>query len=81
MDLKYSPNNRFLAASTADMWVDVYNVTKGYARISRCTGHSANVRGLDWTSDSSIFHTDAADGELLVWDAKKGKQVSLCLVV
>ncbi|MEW5311518.1 MAG: hypothetical protein WDW38_003227 [Sanguina aurantia] len=77
LDLKYSPNNRFMASSTADMWVDVYNVTKGYARISRCSGHSANVRGLDWTTDSSIFHTDAADGELLVWDAKKGKQVPI----
>lgn len=75
MDLRYSPNAHFLAAATADTWVDIYNVDRGYARVARCTGHSSTVRGLDWSTDSSMIQTASADLELLTWNARTGKQV------
>lgn len=48
---------------------------KGYARVARCTGHSATVRGVDWSLDSSIIMSHSADLELLYWNARTGKQV------
>lgn len=38
-DIKYSPDCRLMAAATADTWIDIYSVTKGYQRVQRCTGH------------------------------------------
>jgi len=76
-DIMYSPNNRFMAASTYDTWIDIYNVDRGYARVARCTGHSATVRGVDWSLDSSIIMSHSADLELLYWNARTGKQVTL----
>ncbi|KAJ9506292.1 hypothetical protein QJQ45_013870, partial [Haematococcus lacustris] len=76
-DIKYSPNNRFLAVATFDTWIDLYNVDKGYSRMARCSGHSATVRGLDWSTDSSMVQTASADLELLLWNARTAKQITL----
>jgi len=74
-DLMYSPNNKFLAVGTYDAWIDVYAVDKGYKRIARCIGHSATVRGIDWSEDSCILMSNSNDYELLFWDARTGKQI------
>ena len=51
------------------------SVDKGYQRISRCAGHSATVRGVDWSVDSSVVVSNSNDYELLSWAARTGKQV------
>ncbi|KAG2422675.1 hypothetical protein HXX76_015839 [Chlamydomonas incerta] len=76
-DIKYSPDSRLMAAATADTWIDIYSVVKGYQRVQRCTGHSSTVRGIDWSADSSILQSDSADLELLVWNARTGKQIPI----
>ena len=76
-DIKYSPNGKLMAVATFDCHIDIYNVDKGYARISQCKGHSSVVRGVDWSVDSSVIQTDSADLELLVWNARTGKQVCM----
>mmetsp|Transcript_34365 Transcript_34365/g.76299 ORF Transcript_34365/g.76299 Transcript_34365/m.76299 type:complete len:1172 (-) Transcript_34365:306-3821(-) len=76
-DLKYSPNNRFLAVAEFDTNIDIYSVEKGYQRISRCTGHSSTVRSVDWSTDSSIVMSTSNDYEILFWNAKTGKQITL----
>ncbi|GLC69071.1 hypothetical protein PLESTF_000783800 [Pleodorina starrii] len=76
-DLKYSPDCRHLAAATADTWIDIYNVSKSYQRVSRCSGHSSTVRGIDWSTDGSVLQSDSADLELLVWNARTGKQIPI----
>lgn len=56
------------------------SLQKGYQRIARCTGHSASVRGIDWSVDSSIIMSNSNDYELLFWD-RAGKQVGPgCLI-
>jgi len=57
------------------VFVCVHSVDKGYTRVQRCTGHSATVRGVDWSKDSSIVMSHSADLELLYWNARTGKQV------
>ncbi|GIL71076.1 hypothetical protein Vretimale_17844 [Volvox reticuliferus] len=76
-DLKYSPDCRLLAAATADTWIDIYSVSKGYTRLQRCSGHSSTVRGIDWSTDGSVLQSDSADLELLVWNARTGKQIPI----
>ncbi|GAX82495.1 hypothetical protein CEUSTIGMA_g9922.t1 [Chlamydomonas eustigma] len=76
-DIKYSPNCRFMAASSNETTIDVYNVEKGYQRLCRCHGHSATVRGIDWSTDSSVIMSNSNDLELLFWNARTGKQITL----
>ena len=38
-----------------------------------CVGHSAAVRHLDWSADSSALVSTAQDGEILYWTAATGK--------
>ena len=46
----------------------------------RCSGHSATIRGVDWSTDSSILMSNSNDSELLFWNSRTGKQVwgSVC---
>ncbi|KXZ42690.1 hypothetical protein GPECTOR_124g490 [Gonium pectorale] len=76
-DIKYSPDGRLMAAATADTWIDIYAASRGYQRIQRCTGHSSTIRGIDWSTDGSILQSDSADLELLVWNARTGKQIPI----
>uniref|UniRef100_A0A383VWQ6 EML-like second beta-propeller domain-containing protein n=1 Tax=Tetradesmus obliquus TaxID=3088 RepID=A0A383VWQ6_TETOB len=74
-ELDYSPDGKLLAAATFDAWVDVYNVEKGYQRIARCSGHSATVRTIDWSVDSSVLQSNCTAREILYWNPRTGKQV------
>lgn len=76
-DLKYSPNGKLLAASLYDTMIDVYSVERGYQRVCRCHGHSATVRGIDWNVDSSVIMSNSNDFELLYWNARTGKQMTM----
>ncbi|KAK9809912.1 hypothetical protein WJX72_001539 [[Myrmecia] bisecta] len=73
--MRYSPNNKYLAVGSTDTVIDIYNVAKGYQRTARCLGHSASVRHLDWSADSSLLQANCAANELLYWNPVTGKQV------
>ena len=75
-DMKYSPNNRYLAVAGNDTYIDIYNVARGYAKVARCSGHSATVKHIDWSADSSIIQSNCASYEILYWDARHGKQIT-----
>lgn len=75
-DLKYSPNNRYLAVASHDAYIDVYNASRGYEHVSRCTGHSATVKHLDWRLDSKLLQANCAAYEVLYWDPKTGRQIT-----
>jgi hypothetical protein len=40
-------------------------------------GHTAAVKHVDWSSCSNVIQSACAGGELLHWDARSGKQLSL----
>ena len=75
-DMKYSPNNRYLAVASHDTYIDVYAATRGYEHVSRCSGHSATVNHIDWRLDSKLFQANCAAYEVLYWDPKTGKQIT-----
>ena len=64
-DVKYSPDDRRVAVSTRDASLCIFLVRgkgcRGYVLQSKCEGHSAAVRHLDWSEDSSVLSSDGAD--------------------
>ena len=82
-DLKYSPDDASLAASTRDGAV-VTLAVGGNFEVPRSTpygsrlvfaGHgAAAAKHLDWTSDGSCLGSSGADYELLHWDPRDGSR-------
>ena len=75
-EIKYSPNSKYLAVASHDTCIDIYAVTREYARVTRCQGHSATVNHLDWSADSGVLQSTATDYEILYWNPKNGHQVA-----
>ena len=83
-DLKYSPDDASLAASTRDGAVATLAVGGGNFEVPRSTpygsrlvfaGHgAAAAKHLDWTSDGSCLGSSGADYELLHWDPGGGSR-------
>jgi len=42
---------------------------------ARCSGHSATVRTIDWSTDGSVLQSNCAAREILYWNARTGKQM------
>mmetsp|Transcript_32689 Transcript_32689/g.92738 ORF Transcript_32689/g.92738 Transcript_32689/m.92738 type:complete len:986 (+) Transcript_32689:227-3184(+) len=74
-DLKYSPCGSFLAVASHDQMIDIFNVSKGYAKVGRCSGHSSTVTHLDWSQDSKVIRSTDTARELLYFNARTCKQV------
>ena len=74
-DIKYSPSNKFMGVASNQTVIDIYNVDRGYQRACRCSGHSATIRSIDWSDDSSLIMSCSNDQELLFWNGRTGKQV------
>eukprot|EP00241_Pyramimonas_parkeae_P000789 CAMPEP_0114273362 /NCGR_PEP_ID=MMETSP0058-20121206/29060_1 /TAXON_ID=36894 /ORGANISM="Pyramimonas parkeae, CCMP726" /LENGTH=967 /DNA_ID=CAMNT_0001392819 /DNA_START=317 /DNA_END=3220 /DNA_ORIENTATION=+ len=75
--LKYSPDNRLLAAGSHDTCVHIYGVRGGkkqYQRMYQCRGHSSTVTQLDWSQDSSVLMSNDQSYEILCWEAGSGRK-------
>lgn len=40
---------------------------------ARCSGHSATVRTIDWSMDSSVLQSNCAAREILYWNPRTGE--------
>ena len=67
--VKFSPNGRFVAVSTADLKVEVFDVVGKYRRVNSCAGHKHGLLFMDWSEDSKYLQGAGADHEVLFWDA------------
>ncbi|KAG2499991.1 hypothetical protein HYH03_002273 [Edaphochlamys debaryana] len=74
-EIKYSPDGTKLAAGSHDNYIDIYDVTRHYARLARCAGHSSYITHLDWSVDSRVIQSNCGAYELLYFEAATGKQV------
>ncbi|PNH12713.1 Lipoxygenase y domain-containing protein 1 [Tetrabaena socialis] len=74
-ELKYSPDGTKLAAGSHDNFIDIYDVTRHYARLARCSGHSSYITHLDWSLDGRIIQSNCGAYELLYFEAATGKQI------
>jgi WD40 repeat protein len=81
-DLKYSPDNRYLAVAYM-LAVDVLELGRDatgptgvtYTPRSSCPGHSSVVKHVDWSSDGRLLMTNSQGYEILYYDASTGAQV------
>lgn len=63
-DLKFSPDGNYLAVASNDNFVDIYDSTKKFKRVSVLkTGLSSFVTHLDWSKDSGFVRVDSGAGE------------------
>ena len=74
-EMKYSPDNRYLAVAGHDMYIDIYATGADYAHVARCSGHSATVSHLDWSADSKLLQATDNAYEILYWNPRYGRQV------
>ncbi|GLC44364.1 hypothetical protein PLESTF_000049800 [Pleodorina starrii] len=74
-ELKYSPDGTKLAAGSHDNYIDIYDVTRHYARLARCAGHSSYITHLDWSIDGRVVQSNCGAYELLYFEAATGKQI------
>lgn len=74
-ELKYSPDNKFLAVAGHDMFIDIYATGAEYAHVARCSGHSATVSHIDWSADSRLLQSTDNAYEILYWNPRTGRQI------
>ena len=72
--LKYSPDGQYLAVGSDENTIDIYDISKQYARIGVCKGHSTKVAQLDWSTDSALLQSASSNHELLFWEMPTGTQ-------
>jgi microtubule-associated protein-like 6 len=75
-DIKYSPNNEFMAVGSHDAIIDIYKVTDKYRLMFSMKKHSAFITHLDWSLDSNYLHSNCGAHELLFFDANTGRQLT-----
>jgi WD40 repeat protein/Ca2+-binding EF-hand superfamily protein len=71
-DLKYSPNGQYLAVSSHDNYIDIYDVKHKYTKVARCKGHTSYVTHIDWSRDSRILQSNCGAYEIIYWDIPSG---------
>jgi microtubule-associated protein-like 6 len=73
-DLKFSPNGQYLAVSSHDMLVYIYDVANFDKKPVVCKGSTSAVTHIDWSTDSKWIHSNDLSYELLFYSATTGEQ-------
>ncbi len=85
----FSPDNKVLAAGSADGVVRLWNVGTGL-EARKCKGHTGGITALRFTPNGKYIISAAHDGSLRLWDVGTGKEersflghqsVVLCLAI
>lgn len=69
--VRFSPDGRHLATTSADRLVKVFDVQSGET-IRECAGHTAHVLGVGWKSDGKMLVSCGSDNVLKLWDFETG---------
>jgi WD40 repeat protein/transcriptional regulator with XRE-family HTH domain len=67
IDLRWSPDGRFLATTQAGATLGIYE-TVTWTRVQELQGHTDLVQSLDWSPDSSHLVTSSTDETVRIWD-------------
>lgn len=75
-EVKFSPDDKFLAMGSHDNFIDVFDVSRGFKLIGTCKGHSSFIIHFDWSRDSRYIQSNCGAYELLFWDARGQVQIT-----
>lgn len=75
-NLRFSPDNKYLAVASHDCVVYIWEMGGEFKLIGDCRGHSSWITHLDWSKDGSILQTNSRDYELLFWSIPSCKQIT-----
>jgi G protein beta subunit-like protein len=68
-----SPDSKYLATTSSDKTVKIWNVEKNFALEKTLTGHSAWVWDCSFSADSAYLVTASSDRTAKLWDVKSGE--------
>ncbi len=69
----FSADSRYLASSSADKFVKVFDVATG-ATLRTYEGHTHHVLGVAWQADGTVLASCGADKVVKVWNYESGEQ-------
>ncbi len=71
--VSFSSDSRYLATSSADKFVKVFDVATA-AVLRSYEGHTHHVLGVDWQADGTVLASCGADNVVKVWNFDSGEQ-------
>lgn len=76
-DIKFSPDQHWIAVANADNGIDVYSVpgfgnsNTDFKQVAKLEGHSSFINHIDWSKDSTKLQSNCGAHELLYWKLYK----------
>jgi len=73
--LQYSPDSHYLATTSADKTIKLFNVAEGYKLSKLLAGHQKWVWDCVFSKDGRHLVTASSDSVARLWDVKTGETV------